>query len=413
MLEVEIQNFQSISREVIKIEGFTALVGRSNIGKSAVVRAINAALTGAPVDASVRHDPSSCARHLKGTQKCKCSCIVRITSPDFKLEWEKGDAVNRYNYQKGDGEAQEYTVVGRGTPEFLQPEFLPVEVGGSKSLIQVSGQWHPIFLLDQTGVVIADVLSDVARLDDINKAISLVERDRKEAASTRKLREKDAAQLKGKLSLFEGLDDVLAQVRAVEDQEKEVDSARHKAEELTHFQASVWTLARQVRSLEQVQSIEVMDGAPLRECASKYKVLNRFADAVGARQQAVSALDGVGDIELPNATPFINQVAEVNKLGRWLEKFRYFKQVLGHLQGVTAVEPPEAHRLKAVSGRWADASQFQDRLLRCAASIKALEGSISEVEVELEALQSEASKLGVCPTCRQPVLEGHAHLEGV
>ena len=48
MLDVEIRNFQSIDHVHLRVEGFTALVGRSNIGKSAVVRAVKAALTGYP-----------------------------------------------------------------------------------------------------------------------------------------------------------------------------------------------------------------------------------------------------------------------------------------------------------------------------------------------------------------------------
>ena len=33
MIEVEVRNFQSIEHISLKVEGFTALVGRSNIGK--------------------------------------------------------------------------------------------------------------------------------------------------------------------------------------------------------------------------------------------------------------------------------------------------------------------------------------------------------------------------------------------
>ena len=61
MVHIEIRNFQAITHEVIEVRGFSALAGRSNIGKSTIIRAVKAALTGAPVDSYVRHS-SRCLR---------------------------------------------------------------------------------------------------------------------------------------------------------------------------------------------------------------------------------------------------------------------------------------------------------------------------------------------------------------
>ena len=66
-VDVEIRNFQSIEKATIKIDGFTVVVGRSNIGKSALVRAVKAALTGAPVSSFVRHS-SGCLRKTKAAK---------------------------------------------------------------------------------------------------------------------------------------------------------------------------------------------------------------------------------------------------------------------------------------------------------------------------------------------------------
>ena len=96
MIEVEIQNFQSIDKVAFKIEGFTVLVGRSNIGKSALIRAIHCALTGASGTDFVRHG-LDCERRIKGNKKCKCKSTVLFKTPSLHLIWEKGDADNQYN----------------------------------------------------------------------------------------------------------------------------------------------------------------------------------------------------------------------------------------------------------------------------------------------------------------------------
>ena len=40
MTEIEIENFQAIRKLKLKVEGFTVLTGKTNIGKSSVVRAV-------------------------------------------------------------------------------------------------------------------------------------------------------------------------------------------------------------------------------------------------------------------------------------------------------------------------------------------------------------------------------------
>src|SRR6478752_168059 len=100
MIEIEVTDFQSIRHTSVAIDRFSAIVGRSNIGKSALVRAVQMALTGAVGTDFVRHG-SSCDRAIRGTKKCKCFSRVRIKTFALELTWEKGDAVNRYIVVQG------------------------------------------------------------------------------------------------------------------------------------------------------------------------------------------------------------------------------------------------------------------------------------------------------------------------
>lgn len=127
MLDVEIRNFQSIEHVHVVIDGFTTLVGRSNLGKSAIVRAIKAALTGAPEETSVRHGPK-CEREVKGTKSCKCYCSVHIKTEGFDLLWEKGGDKNEYVFN-----GAKKTAVGKGTPDFLDESFGVVKSGKIES----------------------------------------------------------------------------------------------------------------------------------------------------------------------------------------------------------------------------------------------------------------------------------------
>jgi DNA repair ATPase RecN len=229
VIDVEIKDFQSIERVVLTIDGFTALLGRSNIGKSAVIRAMKAALTGSAGTAFVRHGPS-CARRVKKTKTCKCFSSVHLRGKDFDLLWEKGDAINRYTYN-----GQVYDRAERGVPEFLLDKFALVKVGDDQKLLQCSDQFYPIFLLDQTGGVVAEVLSDAARLDRINVAMKLAEKDRREAVSVRKVREQDLTLLAEKIGRFDGLDNVLSEVQATQDSLVKLGTAQQTMAQIEGF----------------------------------------------------------------------------------------------------------------------------------------------------------------------------------
>ena len=402
MLEVEIQNFQSIQREVVKIEGFTALVGRSNIGKSAVVRAVKAALTGAPVDTLVRHDPVTCERLLKGNKSCKCSCVVHIKTEGFDLLWEKGDKVNRYEHN-----GQEYTVVGKGTPEFLRAGFEPVKVGDKSQLIQVSDQFHPVFLLDQSGGVVADVLSDVARLDHINTAMGYVEKDRREATAARKVREGDATQLKVKVAAFEGLDDTLKQVQEVEAQEAQVDAAQGKVDKLVGYWESVSGTARVVKALLAVEAIEVPSRAEVMAEGQRFEQLTRYVASVGLRTAGVTALEPVTAIEIPSVNSLSTQEHAFSELGVWLEIFRRYKVLLAGFRDIDAIvtDLPDYEELWTLFDRFQGAVRNLKRATIARDAWRKLQASVKEADEELAAIKAEAEELGVCPTCSQPVLE--------
>jgi exonuclease SbcC len=205
MIELEITGFQSIERISLTVDRFTALVGRSNIGKSAIVRAVKAALTGAAGTDFVRHDPKTCSRVLKGNKKCKCKATVRMGFPEFSFLWEKGDSDNRYTVWRN-GTEEVYDKLDRGTPEFLSPAFSPIKVGDSPHLINVGDQFEPIFLLGDPGSAVADVLSDVAKLDNLNAALRLVAKDKTACSSTLKVREVDSQAEMARLAGFAGLD---------------------------------------------------------------------------------------------------------------------------------------------------------------------------------------------------------------
>ncbi len=405
MIEVEIWNFQSIEHDVVKIDGFTAIVGQSNIGKSAIVRAVKAALTGAPIDPYVRHG-KLCLRLVKGTKTCKCACKVHIRTEGLDLLWEKGDAVNRYTFN-----GKEYTAVNRGMPDFLKEQFDYVKLGRDDSvLLQVSDQFRPLFLVDQPGSVVADVLSDVARLDHINVAIGMADKDRRAASATRKVREKDVGDLKLKLLTYEGLDAFAGQVQGVEAYHEKLQKLAEHLDKVQRFADQVLGSARQVKALEGVKNIVAPDVEPLRERSTAYTAIVALHEALVEREASAEFMRPVQNIEAPDIDAIQKLHAAYRQLEGWVAKLRLLKEVRDRWQQAEKAPIPETGALTTTLQEHEKVVGLRTKYESALASIKTLETDIAAAEAEEKQIKAELDALGVCPTCERPIGAGHQHV---
>lgn len=447
MLEVEVENFQSIEKASFQIEGFTALVGRSNIGKSAAVRALKCALTGAPGTDFVRHGPQ-CERRLKGNKKCRCQATVRLKMPEVTYVWEKGDSINRYTVLRPGQEPEEFDKPGVGTPDFLKPDFDPVKIGDTPELVQVSDQFAPIFLLNQSGPAVADVLSDVARLDDINAAMRLVGKDRKSAAATRKVREADVLQLRTDLEAYTGLDGLVTRGEEIEQKFEAIGKAKDRLSTAEKLLAELSGLVTLFKALEEVLRSKVPDLGLLQEHAKKTDNLTRLYDAVVQRVSVVRDLAGVDKVVIPDVQPLQDALENVERVEEWitkaqalrdtmvaaktfgeaaisetqplkaaLEKWAEVEELATRFEALETalsgadqldVELPEASALRDAFSKWEAAERFFGRFEAVSQEEADLSESLQDLADEFEKVLQEFEDLGVCPTCTQEIGPGHS-----
>lgn len=401
MVRVEVKNFQSMVSQVIEIDGFSTVVGRSNIGKSAIVRAIKSALTGAPADTCVRHG-EDCLRRTKGSKTCKCFCSVRLVGPGVDLLWEKGDSINRYVYN-----SVEYTVPGRGTPEFLGDAFAMISVGDKdKSLLQVSDQFDPLFILNKSGTVVADVLSDVAKLDQINAASRLVERDRKESTSTRKVRDRDRDELHKALTSYDGLDAALSLAAQAEQRVKELGKLEAQDEVLTRYTNSLVALLTARKELDPVQSLEVPTVKGLDDRQATLSYLGKVDRVQTVAEESIARISSVVNVAVP-------EMAVTRELDSYLKLIRLTDRAVSLKSFFEASKVAQAALVPEVTGA-VSASSTLVRLNawvsghdRVSKALSDLESMVAAAEIEEAKALASVRALGVCPTCKKPLTVEH------
>ena len=343
MLELEVHNFQSVLRAKVVVDGFTAIEGRSNIGKSAFIRAVQCALTGAVGTDFVRHGPA-CERYVRGNKKCSCFSTVIFRSSKLTLTWEKGDSVNRYTVVRPDSSTPEvFNGLERGTPNFLLPDFQMVQIGAKKELVQIPDQFEPIFLLNQSGPSVADVLSDVARLDCINKAMVLVGKDRKETASKRKVREEDVKNLTASLSLYAGLDAV--PVRSVEVLGVKLRKAQQTLSQVEGYISKLQGLKVTLQALFRALEPNLPDLRPLETAYSGLVQVEGFQARAIAGTAVVLDLSTALKPDLPSIDPLLSTNSSLTCASSFLVRYQERAQILDTLTGVDQVGVPDVPKL--------------------------------------------------------------------
>lgn len=448
MISVEIRNFQSLEDVSLEIDGFTALVGKSNIGKSALVRAIKSALTNAPLGTSLRHTPN-CPRLKKGAKSCKCFVSVKIQAPDWNLLWEKGDSVNRYTFN-----GAVYDRPGTGTPEFLaNVGFAPLKIGDSYKSLQVADQFFPLFLLDASESAVADTIADVSRLDKINVAIKAAHKDLREASSLRKVREQDLSKVRTRLGAFVGLDPALDKVRRVVELQDRISVARNTVVQLSTFHERARGIAFRLSDLQPILSMELPDPNGYREAKVELETLSGFITRAEQLRQAAQKASGALQVlaGFPTEAPeFEAHLGKVRQLDRWVQTHPALEAAvarLGRIDQVSTVRAPDLQsaqvkvqtldryltrlgqlerpltRLSKVEGCMVpdkpDFSQMVAKvsaMARYIAQIETIQGRMRVLEdaaVKAEAEEAEVKReietLGVCPTCERPYQVGHEH----
>ena len=403
MITVKIKNFQAIKSTVLKIEGFTALVGRSNIGKSSTVRALRCALTGAEGTDFVRHD-LQCSRVVKKTKKCQCKASVDIDFGDGRrLKWEKGDNINQYTLWE-DGQKSVHNRVGKGAelPGFLASEFKPLAIGTSKQLLQVSDQFHPIFLLDVSGTSVADVLSDVAQLDDLNEAMRLALKDRKAAVSTRKVRDQDVQDLNTSLGKYKGLDLDIRKVSSLGTSYEWLEGKNKTLETVTHFIRSVRETGSAVKKLAKVAAVEVPTPSKL---VKKFKALVYVVRSLSEWRELARVIKkylGVEKVPVPEVD-FGERLPDLIRVATWDRDVERVQNSISAYEYLTDLEMPEGDpdalvselkRLKTLAGYLSDHEGLSGQ-------VQELSEGLEEATKQLSEIQQSFEELGVCPECNQ------------
>lgn len=347
MTEITIKNFQSIKEASLNIEGFTVIIGRNNIGKSAIVRAIGSALSNQTGSDFIR-------RGEKSTE-------VEIKRDGLDLQWKKGSSSS----YKINGEA--FSKLNRAVPApVLSHGFRKIDAVSPPLDPLIADQFNPLFLLDKSGTSIpTEVLSALYQLDVLNRADEACQKDLRSNKSLLKTREEDIKKYEESLKPYSDFLSLKGKISRVKDLRDDIMRLSAEIEELDELIEEYNDVTMTLKKYEGREKVVIPEISKIDGLIADFESFNQLYTEIKTAAEKVKKLR--------------DNVIEIPDMGAELRKIE------------TLIEDVKDIRVLA------------DELSVSITSTKETKIQMEAIQSGLESNKKEFSEFEVCPSCERPL----------
>lgn len=224
LVRARVRDFQSIADTGVDFGRFTVLVGPSNSGKSAFLRALRACLRNTIVPGNVR----------QGTSKA----VIDVEFDNGIVQIERGKSLSTYRLDTRYS-IETYTKSGRTVPDEVAAFIALPTIGGAEATFAF--QFDKPFLLAEPGSQVAGVIGTLTNVSMLHSAVRETNRRRSEAAHLLRTRTADALDVVTRLDAYADLPARRATLTEAEDRFAALQQAQERLAALDRHIATVRT----------------------------------------------------------------------------------------------------------------------------------------------------------------------------
>jgi len=335
-------------------------------------------------------------------------CSVEVDfGEDGKVRWEKGTGKrDRPTYVINDGKP---IYPGSSVPDEVAAfGVAPIEAGGQDVWPTIAPQFSgQIFLLDRPGSALAEAVADVERVGQLNRALRKSESDKRQAAVALKVRLADLVEHQAEADKFDGLDDAVESVYALEATQKKVLTIARAITGLADLRGRLMTAQGDVDRLAPVADIHVPKESVARDMAADLAELGQLKDLrdrLGVARDGVVKFTPAASIVIPSEDTAKNLLAEMEALQDLKVRYDAAKAEEAKYGGVgrVLVDVDDAPTRRVLSAL--DVLSSLQRGLKAARENEVqvreeLEQAEQLLEVASVAADAVLAELGQCPVC--------------
>lgn len=365
-LKVTIENFQSISKGELEFtQGINIIVGQSNSGKSAILRAIKGAVL----------NTSGSQKYIKnGTKGFK----VGIDYQGNSIEWSRTSKSPEYVIN-----GEKYAKTGSSNLlDFLDNSGFTLDE--NKSLMNVESELELPFPFDKSNSELFKLFEkNIFCISDSTAITKLIKSDEEETASRKDNAEYELTRLQDKLT-------------AIEELEKEVDLnwLVSKRGELANLASDKEKLLLDIQNLHGIISLGKVIGKGVPHLSQ----LPDLQDYISLSKdiETVEQIRGVGNIlsqSAPTASTPTVSVFEFIELKNDINELENADKV------ISILSPLEAPLAIGINDEYTSLRNGINMLSRLREQAQIIQNNITEKREEMQLLEDKKSKFKVCPLC--------------
>lgn len=381
MIEVEITNYESITHAKIQIDGFTTLIGRNYLGKSSVLRAINAALT-----------------NKEGTDFISWGqnfCEVHIKFPDLDILWHKEEGNNFYKVN-----GKDFPKAGKGDPPqvILDAGIKPITVGGKSINLNYAVQFFPLFLVNKRDSKSADILTSVYGLDRIYKAIDLCNKDQRTNKDLLRFREKDLRNVDKDLERFKRFPDIISIIPDIKKRKKELEKKESEITKIRSWIVSIKNLANDTRRLKKISDVKIPFSDDISKDITEFNMLTLYKKNLEYLSNFIKRVGPVKNISMPEEhVPIIKSLfSEYQKCLIWSNNYKKLSEEIERLKKAKEIILP------SISVDIEDIPRLKNlfnRIIAISSEVKTLQTGLNDVKNNINKVEEELKSFDICPLC--------------
>ena len=391
-LLVKIRGFQSIKNPIeIVVDGYCTIEGESNLGKSAVIRAIHAALSNRAGTEFITEDEQACE--------------VILESLGHKIKWYKDHKATRYEV-----DGVKINKPGRGTvPDDVRTAGLYAIKTLDKELHwpQIHFQWEQPFIIGSyTDTLAAELLGASQDTVKIGRAIKLVNVDVSKGKAKVDILEKQHQEL---VTIVDKMEEIAAKLNELQQAVDQTETVRNDAiKQESTYQGLVgryrsswsgWKISSAAAKATVPATLDVSNHEKLVDLHRRYTHACFLVEMSSKNQDTVP--------EIMDGREYITEITRLyNASNRVSQQIK----IMGSVVSLPEVQRPDGQK---ISNRIQSLKSLREQFLKTQKEIDSHARIMGEITTELKEINGEREKINHlvgsierCPLCSAPMRNG-------
>jgi exonuclease SbcC len=289
---LHIQNFQSHKKSLLEFStGVNVIVGGSDCGKSAILRALRLVAYNKPSGDAFRS-------HWGG-------------ETNVQVDLKEGDSIQRVKTDS----SNTYVLNGAQLKAFGQG--VPDEISSVLNIDEINFQQQHdnSFLLSQTAGEVSNHFNRIANIEIINKSLSKAKQEVSKVTQTVKQREEDLKEKQEQYKQYTNLEEIEVKLNVLENLDKKKQQLQVSVIQITKKEKRYSEINEELSEIKETIKLEPLVSSILekdelqKQKTGQFQKLTTLLSKVRATEKSLSEIDVIMKLE-----PFVNTLLEKSKL---------------------------------------------------------------------------------------------------